>query len=335
MKIIAPSLTDLKPKRMLNMQYLAILAVIILICLIAWIVNPRFLMPQNFLNLFQAIAVLGIVASGVGMLLIAGEIDISVGAQVSVIGVVMGMIIQKIGGTTGPSVLPALAPYAPYLAVVAAVLSGALLGAINGITVVKTKAPSFIITLCFSFIYSGLALILTHMTYYYLGDKFTFLGRGYIFSRVPASIPFLLLALLISFVVLRYTKYGRFLYATGGNRKAAYVSGINTDATLIKAYIVVGLMNALAAMILVSRVSQAMYNTGDSYSLDALASIIVGGIALNGGKGSALSILLGVVLIGLISNALVLMSINSNYQKCVTGLVMLVAVSIGYIRRNA
>ncbi|RPJ36867.1 MAG: ABC transporter permease, partial [Planctomycetaceae bacterium] len=277
MKTIASSITDLKPKKTLNMQYLAIVVVIGLICLTAWSVNHRFMSAINFLNLFQAIAVLGIVASGVGMLLIAGEIDISVGAQVSVIGVVMGMIIQRIGGTTGPSIMPALAPYAPLLAVVAALLSGVILGAINGITVVKTKAPSFIITLCFSFIYSGLALILTHMTYYYLGDKFTLLGRGYIFGLVPVSIPFLLLALLISFVVLRYTKYGRFLYAIGGNRKAAYVSGINTDATLIKAYIVVGLMNALAAMILVSRVAQAMYNTGDAYSLDALASIIVGG----------------------------------------------------------
>lgn len=217
----------------------------------------------------------------------------TVGAQVSLIGVVLAAIVQVLGGTVGPPAVPALAPYAPFLGVAAALLCGGLLGALNGLTVVKTKAPSFVITLGFSLIYGGLALRLTNSKYYYLGEKFSTPGRGYIFGLIPVSIPFLILALLIAFVVLKYTKYGRFLYAIGGNKKAAFVSGIKTERITPIAYIVAGLMNALAAMILISRVGQAMYNTGDAYSLDALASIIVGGIALSGGKGSALSIFLG------------------------------------------
>lgn len=320
-----------KGKQFLNNQSLLI-AIIIVICTVATIVNPRFLSVNNIINIFQQIAVLGIVASGVGMLLVAGEIDISVGNQISLIGVILAMVIQKVAGLPdGNPLIPMLAPFAIPLAILAALLIGAILGLLNGFAVVKTKAPSFIITLGFSSIYSAIALLVTNGASYMLFGQFQLLGRGKILDFIPISILFFASAMIIAFIVLKYTKYGRFLYAIGGNRKAAYVSGINTQRVTLTAYITVGILNAFAALILISRVGSALANTGDSYSLDALASVIVGGVALNGGKGNAMSIFLGVVLIGLISNSLIIMNVNPFLRGLVIGLVTIAAVTSGYL----
>jgi ribose transport system permease protein len=320
-----------KWKSLFNNQSLLV-AIIIIICTVATVVNPRFLSVNNIINIFQQIAVLGIVASGVGMLLVAGEIDISVGNQISLIGVILAMIIQKVAGLPdGNPLIPVLAPFAIPIAIMGALLIGALLGLINGFAVVTTKAPSFIITLGFSSIYSAIALLVTNGSSFMLFGQFQLLGRGKILDFIPISILFFLGAMIIAFIVLKYTKYGRFLYAIGGNKKAAYVSGIHTQRTTLTAYIMVGIFNAFAALILISRVGSALANTGDSYSLDALASVIVGGVALNGGKGNAVSIFLGVVLIGLISNSLIIMNVNPFLRGLVIGLVTIAAVTSGYL----
>ncbi|HEY9595841.1 MAG TPA: ABC transporter permease [Spirochaetia bacterium] len=312
-------------------QSLVLVGLIVVLCVVTTIVNPRFLNPNNIINIFQQIAVLGIVASGIGMLLVSGEIDISAGNQVSLMGVILAMIIQKVGGIPMGAPGAWLAPLAIPLAVVSVFIVGAILGTINGITVIKSRAASFIVTLGFSSVYRGAALLITGGASYMLFGKFETLGRGRIFDVFPISILFFLGAILLAFVVLKYTKYGRFLYAVGGNKKAAFVSGINTTRITLTGYIVVGVLNALAAIILISLVGSALANTGDSYSLDALAAVIVGGVALSGGKGNALNIFLGVVLIGLIGNALVIMRVNPFLRDVVIGLITIAAVTIGQL----
>jgi ribose transport system permease protein len=312
-------------------QSLVLVALIVALCVVATIVNPRFLNPNNIINIFSQIAVLGIVASGIGMLLVSGEIDISVGNQISLMGAILAMIIQIVGGLPAGHPRAWLVPFAIPLAVAATIVTGFLLGLINGFTVIKSRAASFIITLGFSSVYRGVALLVTGGASYMMFGKFEFLGRGKIMDFIPVSILFSLGTILLAFVILRYTKYGRFLYAIGGNKKAAYVSGINTTRVTMTAYIIVGLLNALAALILLSRIGSALANTGDSYSLDSLASVIVGGVALSGGKGGALSIFLGCVLIGLIGNALVIMSVNPFLRDVVIGLITIAAVTIGQL----
>jgi ribose/xylose/arabinose/galactoside ABC-type transport system permease subunit len=197
--------------------------------------------------------------------------------------------------------------------------------------VVKSKAASFIITLGFLSVYHGVALLTSGGASYMLFNNFEWLGRGRILGVVPISILFFLGVVLIAYVVLKYFRYGRFLYAIGGNRKAAYVSGINDTRVIITGYIVVGVLNALAALILISRVGSALATTGDAYALDSLAAVIVGGVAITGGKGTALSIFLGVVLIGLIGNALVIMNVNPYVRDVVIGLVIIAAVTISQL----
>ena len=309
-------------------QSLVLVMLIVLLAAVATAVNPRFLKVTNIINIFQQIAVLGIVASGVGMLLVAGEIDISVGTQVSLMGVILAMIIQKVLGLPQGNVAAWRVTFAIPMAVIFTFIVGFILGLVNGITVIKSRAASFIITLGFMLVYKGTALITSGGASYMLFGKFETLGRGKVLNFIPISILFLLGVIVVAHVVLKYFRYGRFLYAIGGNKKAAYVSGINTGRVTVTAYIVVGLLNALAALILISRVGSALATTGDSYALDALASVIVGGVAITGGKGNALSIFLGVVLIGLIGNALVIMNVNPYMRDVVIGFIIIAAVTI-------
>ena len=309
-------------------QSLVLVMLIVLLAAVATAVNPRFLKVTNIINIFQQIAVLGIVASGVGMLLVAGEIDISVGTQVSLMGVILAMIIQKVLGLPQGNVAAWRVTFAIPIAVIFTFIVGFILGLVNGITVIKSRAASFIITLGFMLVYKGTALITSGGASYMLFGKFETLGRGKVLNYIPISIIFLLGVIVVAHVVLKYFRYGRFLYAIGGNKKAAYVSGINTGRVTVTAYIVVGLLNALAALILISRVGSALATTGDSYALDALASVIVGGVAITGGKGNALSIFLGVVLIGLIGNALVIMNVNPYMRDVVIGFIIIAAVTI-------
>lgn len=311
-------------------QTLVLIFIIIAICIVTTIVNPRFLRIKNIINIFQQISILGIVASGVGMLLIAGQIDISVGSQVSLMGVVIAMYIERFIGKPIGDVQAWQAAAAIPLAVVTTFALGFIMGLINGIVVIKSKAHSFIITLGFLTVYHGAALLTSGGYGFSLYGNFELLGRGKILNIIPIPILFFLGTVFIAYVVLKYFRYGRFLYAIGGNRKAAYVSGIQTNRTTLIAYIVVGLCNSLAALIMISRVGAATATTGDTYSLDALAAVIVGGVALTGGKGSALNIFLGVVLIGLIGNSLVIMTVNPYMRDVVIGLIIIIAVTISH-----
>jgi ribose/xylose/arabinose/galactoside ABC-type transport system permease subunit len=217
------------------------------------------------------------------------------------------------------------------MAVVVTFVVGFLLGLLNGIVVIKSRASSFIITLGFQVVYAGTALLTSRGASYMLFGKFELLGRGRILNVIPIPILFFLGMVIITYVVLKYLRYGRFLYAIGGNRKAAFVSGINTNRITLIAFVVVGICNALAALILISRVGSALATTGDSYALDALAAVIVGGVSIAGGKGTALNIFLGVLLIGLISNALIIMNVNPYVRQVVLGLIIIVAVTIGQL----
>jgi ribose/xylose/arabinose/galactoside ABC-type transport system permease subunit len=272
--------------------------------------------------------VLGIIASGVGMLLIAGEIDISVGSMVSLMGIVLAMILEKSGAIPPDAPNAWMTNWAVPLTIVVTFILGALCGFINGITVIKSRAASFIITLGFGSVYKGIALLVSGGASFSLYGRFEALGRGRILDVLPISILFLFGIVVLTHVLLKYSKYGRFLYSIGGNRKAAFVSGINTTRVTLRGFIMVGVFNALAALILISRTGTALATTAEAYSLDALASVVVGGVAITGGKGNAFSIFLGVLLIGLVSNALVVMNVNPYMRGVAIGLIIIIAVTV-------
>ncbi|MCK9286450.1 MAG: ABC transporter permease [Sphaerochaetaceae bacterium] len=319
-----------KGKRKITLnQSLLLVFVIIGLIIIATIVNPRFIRVGNLVNILQQISVLGIIASGVGMLLIAGQIDISVGSQVSLMGIIMALIIEKSTKIPPTAANAWMSAWAEPFAVIVTILLGAFLGLFTGFVVIKSKASSFIVTLALGSVYKGIALLISKGASFSLFGNFELLGRGQLFNGMPVSILFLVLVVALTYVLLKYTRYGRFLYSIGGNRKAAFVSGINTTMVTMRGFITVGLLNALAALILISRVGTALATTADAYSLDALAAIVVGGVSITGGKGTAMSVFLGVLLIGLVGNALVVMNINPYLRGVAIGAIIIISVTFG------
>jgi len=211
------------------------------------------------------------------------------------------------------------------LAVGAVILLGAALGAANGLIVAKSKCASFIMTLGTRAAYHGLVLVLTKGRNFPLKGTFETLGRGRLFGVIPVPILVFFLVLLFAFFLMRYTRFGRTLFAVGGNPKAAYLSGVNNDAMKIAVYTLCGLLVALASMTLISKLGASYPNSGDGYEMDSLAAIVVGGTSLAGGKGSALGLFLGVIIFGLMSNSLNMMNVSPYFRDVFIGAIIIVA----------
>jgi ribose transport system permease protein len=288
-----------------------LLAFIVVLSITITLMNRNFIKPQNIINVLGQISMVGIVAVGVGLVLISGDFDISVGSQISLNGAMLAILLTRTGSVP--------------LAVGAVILLGAGLGAVNGLIVAKSKCASFIMTLGTRAAYHGLVLVLTKGRNFPLKGTFETLGRGRLFGAIPVPILVFFLVLLFAFFLMRYTRFGRTLFAVGGNPKAAYLSGVNNDAMKIAVYTLCGLLVALASMTLISKLGASYPNTGDGYEMDSLAAIVVGGTSLAGGKGSALGLFLGVIIFGLMSNSLNIMNVSPYFRDVFIGGIIIVA----------
>ena len=280
--------------------------------------NPAFFTLQNWLNILNQNAVLGIVAAGATLVMISGNFDISVGSLVGFSTTFAASLVM--GG--GPVAV------AVFWGFVMAVLGCTL----NGLIVAKTKAPSFIITLATRSVYYGLSLVVTGGVTQSLGGKFATLGRGTTLGIHNPIFFFLGVYVLLSWF-LRYTRTGRRIYAVGGNEEAAFLSGVNTQRVKILVYLMNGAFVGLAAMILLSRLGSALPSTGSGLELRAIAAVVIGGVPLTGGKGSALGTFLGVILMGLISNVLNLLNISAYYQEIAIGIIIAIAIIVSNLEK--
>jgi len=280
--------------------------------------NPAFFTLQNWLNILNQNAVLGIVAAGATLVMISGNFDISVGSLVGFSTTFAASLVMR-GGSVAVAI---------FWGFVMAILGCTL----NGVIVAKTKAPSFIITLATRSVYYGLALVVTGGVTQSLGGKFATLGRGTTLG-IHNPIFFFLGVYVLLFWFLRYTRTGRRIYAVGGNEEAAFLSGVNTQRVKILVYLMNGVFVGLAAMILLSRLGSALPSTGSGLELRAIAAVVIGGVPLTGGKGSALGTFLGVILMGLISNVLNLLNISAYYQEIAIGIIIAIAIIVSNLER--
>lgn len=293
-------------------QLLFLIVIMVIIGVIVTIVNPKFLSVQNLFNIVLQVSVTGIICVGVAMILITGEFDLSVGPQISILGLVMAIMVTR---------------YSIFLTIVVVILLGMAIGAISGFFVTRIKAHSFIITLALATIYKGAALLISGGRYLPLQGRFKFFV-GRLFNIIPYPTIVFVIVLIAAFVTFKYLKFGRLLFAIGGNVQASYLSGVKVRLYKTLVYSIAGGLYGLAAIVLISQISVAYPTTGDPYTLTALAAVVVGGIALSGGKGSALGIFLGVVVFGLISNSMVIMNINPFWREVVLGFIILLSVTI-------
>ncbi|MFG2003699.1 ABC transporter permease [Spirillospora sp. NPDC048911] len=289
---------------------------LLLVGIILTFASPVFLTHTNLMNVGLATSVAALLAVGQSYVIILAEIDLSVGASLGFSAVVTAMTLRDYG------LLPALA---------AGLGVGAGVGLVNGLLVTKTRMPSFIATLATMSVLSGLSLQITGGNPVAVTDyDFQGIGQSKL-AGIPVPVVIMLAVFAAFGFLLARTRFGRHVYATGDNPEAARLSGIHTDRVKILAFMISGVLAALAGFILTARLSTAEPTAGTGLELEAIAAVIIGGTSLAGGRGTLLGTLVGALVLGVIDNGMNLLDVSPFLQSVVKGLVILLAV---FLDRN-
>ncbi len=288
------------------------------------ILSPYFLTADNLLNVSLQTSITAIIAVGMTFVILTAGIDLSVGSLVAVVGVVV----------TGVLTFDLPVGISLPLGILAGLLLGAFSGSIAGALVTKFRITPFIVTLALMTIWRGMAFILTGgRPIWELPPEFSVLGSGRVIG-VPIPTWITLLVYAAAHVTLTKTKFGRHVYAVGGNLEAARLAGIRTSRVLTGVYVLCGGLTALSGILLASRINSGQPNAGIMYELDVIAAVVVGGTSLFGGRGSVIGTLIGSLLIGVLRNGLNLMNVESYVQQVVVGFVIILAVMIDQLRKK-
>ena len=285
---------------------------LVLLCVVITFVSPAFMTLSNITNVFTQVSTNAIIAVGMTFVILTGGIDLSVGSTVAISGAFAASIIKSTNNV--------------FLAVLAAGIVGIVIGLINGLLISKGKLQAFIATLATMTIFRGATLVFTNGTpISKLPEKFVNIGNGKIgFMPIPVIIT--VIVLVIAIYVLTQTRFGRYLYALGGNEDSARLSGINTTKIKTLVYVISGFASSIAGVIIASRIGSASPNAGTGFELDAIAAVVIEGTSLAGGEGRITGTLIGALIIGVLNNGLNLMNVSPFYQSIVKGLVILIAV---------
>ncbi|NLV59054.1 MAG: ABC transporter permease [Clostridiales bacterium] len=286
--------------------------------LLATFTNPYFFTEYNLQSVVRDLAFIGIVAIGQSCLLLLGELDLSVGKIASLSGVLGGMMMVNYGLN-------------PWFSFVTCILLGALFGAINGTIITKLKLNAMVVTIGMQGLYGGINLVLTKgKAITKVPESIYVLGTG-TFMKVPVPFLFTLAVLIIVVFLIKKTKFGRYVYAIGNSREAATILGVKTDSVRVKVYTLMGALSALAGMLMMARLGASQPSIGDNWPMNSIAASVIGGLALTGGVGNPAGALIGAAIIMLIQNMIVLYGVNVYWQTAVSGIVVVLAISIDSI----
>jgi ribose transport system permease protein len=313
--------TDTHSKKLLSKEWLieqkSLIALLFLIVVVSFL-NPNFFTVDNILNILRQTSVNAIIAVGMTLVILTAGIDLSVGSVLALCGAFAASLIAM--------EVPVL------IAVPTALLAGAALGAISGVIIAKGKVQAFIATLVTMTLLRGVTMVYTDGRPISTGftdtaDAFAWFGTGYALG-IPVPVWLMVIVFASVWYVLNHTRFGRYVYALGGNESATRLSGINVDRVKIGVYAICGLLAALAGIIVTSRLSSAQPTAGMGYELDAIAAVVLGGTSLMGGKGRIMGTLIGALIIGFLNNALNLLDVSSYYQMIAKAVVILLAVLV-------
>ena len=289
-----------------------IVLALLVTCVALALLRPHFLSMANLTNVVRQVSINGILAVGVTFVLLTGGVDLSLGSVVALTGVAAALFAHPGDFTLAVPILVGL-------------LAGAACGGVNGLVVTRGKVPPFIATLGMMTVARGLALVFSKgRPVSDMSPEMTRIAGDW--AHVP--IPTLILAAvsLWSVWLLRNTRFGRYLFAVGGNGQAARAAGINVQGVKFLAYVLCGTLAGLAGVVLAARITTGQPNAGMAYELDAIAAVVIGGTSLSGGVGGVGGTLLGVLLMGVIGNGLDLLNVSSYYQQLVKGIIIIGAV---------
>ena len=288
--------------------------ILLVICVFATILSPSFLSVTNLFNVFKQITVAGIVGCGMTFVILTGGIDLSVGSILGLSGVLASGVLASTGNTAA--------------AVAVSLVVGVACGAVNGFFVSVCGIPPFISTLGMMTLLRGVILVYTKGSPIPIkSDAYKFFGKGSI-AGIPVPVIILIIVFLLAHYILTQTSYGRSVYAVGGNREAARLSGIRVKTSEFLVYTLNGLMCGMAGLILTARLGSAQSTSGTGIEMDAIAAVILGGTSLSGGVGFVLPTVVGAMIMGIIDNILTLMNVNPHATNIVKGAVILIAVLV-------
>jgi simple sugar transport system permease protein len=304
-----------------NMIWLLLLVTLLFFA----VLSNRFITTTNLTNILTHASVLGILVVGQSFVLITGNFDLSIESTVGFTALIGAWLVAQAGAPSYGSGLM----LNPVMAIMVMFLVAVLIGWLNGILITRLKVNNFIATLSMLIILRGLILAITSgNTITRLPPVFTYLGRGVIGGVLPVPVLVMVLTFILAHLVMKYTPFGRELYAVGGNRDAALASGINPDRRIRQAYLVSACFGALAGLVLVGRLSAFPANLGQNMNFDMFAAAVVGGISLNGGRGFMLGAFGGVLLLSSINSGLNMLRVNSFWIDTIRGLIILAAMFI-------
>ena len=299
---------------------------------VASLLSPAFLSPINLINIVRQMSIVGLIALGVTGIIVSAGIDLSSGSVVGLTAVVAASLAQSPDNTGAfyPGLhLPIFVPVA------AACLVGALVGLINGTLVAKARIPPFIATLgTFTAIRGAANLYTSGRPISDLTDEYDFIGQGDVFGA-PVPILILLVMAAVTHVLYAHTKFGKYIYAIGGNEQAARVSGINASRYKMLIYVYASFLAGLAGLVVSSRIGSGQPGLGVGYELDAIAAAVIGGTSLSaGGIGTVAGTIIGALIIGVLNNTLDLMNVSAFWQQIVKGCIIVGAVILDQLKNR-
>ena len=294
--------------------------ILILLAVILGIYEPVFYSTDNLLNVLRQVSVSAIVAVGFTFVLAIGSIDLSVGSQVCLAGIFMGFMLK--------------AEVPVWVVCICGILIGILLGVLNSAIISRFDLAPFIVTLGMSSILRGSGYIMTHMEAIYgFPDAFNNLGKGYLLN-IPIPVYVMAFTVILAFFFIEMTVTGRHIIAVGGNPEAARVCGISVKGIRYIVYGIMGGCAGIAAVLQTARSASAQISAGTNMEMDAIAAVVIGGTSMNGGNANILGTLAGCLIVGVVSNGLNLMSVDSNWQVVAKGALILFAVILDSVSTN-
>ncbi|BBH17461.1 sugar ABC transporter permease [Nocardioides baekrokdamisoli] len=282
---------------------------------------PYFLTQSNLLNVLQQAAFFGIIALAMTLVIVAGEIDISVGSQTALTSALLGVLIGNHG-------------WPLWLACLAVMAEAMALGAVAGWIRSKFEVPTFIITLALYMALRGAAQLITNNYSIPINGHFFYWGTGHVFGKIPIAAVYFVVAFIVFGFLARYTVLGRSVYAVGGNARSAEMSGIRVRRIRVLVLVMCGFTAALTGMLQTAQLSSGTPTIGVGLEFSAISAAIIGGCSLAGGKGTITGTFMGVIFVAMLNDGMVLRGINPNAQPVVLGVVVLVAVLINVVRAN-
>lgn len=299
----------------------SIVLVFLAICVLFTSLNQYFLTWNNWLNLLRQSSINGILAIGVTFVILTKGIDLSVGSIMALAGMMAANLVTT--GSESPVIF----------AILAALATGAALGLANGALIARINVPPFVATLGMLSMARGLTLIYSDgRPIANLSPAIRWIGSGNVIG-MPVPVLIFFAVFIIGWVTLSRTTFGRYIYAVGGNEKAARTSGISTRTIVASTYVISGLLAGLGGLVLTARTTAALPQAGIGYELDAIAAVVIGGTSLSGGRGSLVGTLFGALIIGTINNGMDLMGVSSYYQQLLKGAIIVLAVVADQIRK--